>query len=181
MMLAIGFRFPAAESSEATLRYVPIQALEGDAANKNVILDWPESDKTPIQVDMSSLNVDNQGLPCMSLYKYLVTLEKSKRVTQYEISYSECTRKTGGNEDGFNVKVKEGGGQMYQTMTDGSKALSCKNFFHDCAKAARESNVLAVIFRFRYDRVHAVSKVQKPYIFTGMAVELEPGVPVCIC
>ncbi|CAK9068870.1 unnamed protein product, partial [Durusdinium trenchii] len=150
--------------SVLTTGYVPA-ADDGDsaAAATHVQLEWHAGDKTPIQVDMSSLNADSQaGFPCMTLYKYLVSLERSKRVTKYDLSYSECQRKTGGSDDGFEIKIKEGAAHVYQTMTntDSAKPPTCKNIFHDCAQVIRGSASLLVVFRYRYERVHAVSKVK---------------------
>ena len=125
---------------------------------------------------MSSLNPETVNCECMTLYKYLVQLEKQKRVTTYEISYSECKRVTSGGGDGFEVAVKNG--HSFKTLTDTTKSPSCKSFFHDCFTQVDGSQYIQAIFRFRFDRVHACTKVQRPYVYTSVPIELEASKPV---
>lgn len=48
---------------------------------------------------------DNTNFEVMSLYRYLVHLEKAKKITKYELSYSSVERKPTSEEDGFTVKL----------------------------------------------------------------------------
>lgn len=153
-----------------------MEPLTAESEGKNVPMEFPEGDRSLIQVDMSSLQPENTGCEVMSLYKYLVNLERSKRVTQYDVSYSEITRKQGPGQDGFEVSQKNG--HMYKTMADLTKALTCKTFFHDSAKVIKDSLGLQAMFRFRFDRIHACSKVQKPYVFSAVAIQLSANKPV---
>ena len=139
-------------------------------------MEFVDGDRSLVQIEMSSLQPENAGFEVMTLYKYLVTLERTKRITQYDVSYSEVSRRVGSGQDGFDVAQKNG--HMYKTMADVSKPATCKTFFHDSAKVIKDSTSLQAIFRFRYDRVHAVSKVAKPYVFTAVAVQLSANKPV---
>jgi len=139
-------------------------------------LAWDEGDKTIIQVDMSSLQPESTALESMTLYKYLLLLEKHKRVTSYEISYSTCKRKDSTGGDGFEITPKEL--QVYKTIPDLTKQLTCKSVFWNCFSKVKSSTGLMTVFRFRFDRVHAVTKVQKPYVFSKVALSLEAGKPM---
>ena len=156
------------------LRYVPFDANGPEEdRGKNVELDWASGDKTLVQVDMSSLQNDSTAFETMTMYKYLVLLEKHKRVTSYEVSYSTCQRQTGQTTDGFDIGPKDK--HCFKTIPDLTKALTCKTLFWDSAVKIRESQGLLVVFRFRFDRIHAVTKVQKPYVFTKTALSFEVG------
>ncbi|CAK9008227.1 unnamed protein product [Durusdinium trenchii] len=157
-----------------TGKYQPVVAEESCDAKQNVMFDWSQGDRTAIQVDMSSLNPESSAFEVMSLYKYLITLEKSKKVTQYELSYCEIQRQVDASGDTFKVQPKNM--HSYRTMPDTSKPLTCKSAFYDSATRIADSKALLCIFRYRYDRVHAVTKCQKPYVMTQVACTFEPGV-----
>ena len=114
-----------------------------------VPLKWdPLGDKTPIQVDMASLNPEQGGsFDVMTLYKYLLTLERVKRVTSYEISYSKCTRKVEGGQDNFLVEPSTP--HACKCMADLTKALTCKTIFFNSAAVIAEGVGLISVFRFR--------------------------------
>ena len=112
----------------------------------------------------------------MTLYRYLVLLEKQKRVTSYDLSYSEIKRSSGGAGDSFDVSIKNG--HSFKTLADTSKAISCKAFFHDSFVQVDKSSLVQAIFRFRFDRVHACTKVQRPYVYTMAPLDLEALKPV---
>lgn len=159
------------------LRYVPCSdPVEAGQEGRHFTFEWPKGDKTVISVDLASLNPESTGCECMTLYKYLLLLEKQKRVTTYEISYTSCKRSSTGGSDAFEVEVKNG--HHFKTLADTSKAMTCKSFFHDTFKAVKDSQACQIVFRFRFDRVHACTKVQRPYIFTSVAVELEANKPL---
>ena len=45
-------------------------------------------EKTIVQIDMSTLQPDSTTFDTMSIYKYLLLLEKHKKVTAYDLSYA---------------------------------------------------------------------------------------------
>lgn len=155
-------------------RYVPAEAAEDSPV---VPFGWPEGDATLIQIDMASLQPEATGYETMSAYKYLLKLEKLKKITKYELSYTEAKRCPVENgEDKFEMSVKNA--HVYRCLPEKAKQPSCKGFFADLATSVKDGAAAMTVFRFRFDRVHAVSKVQKPYVFTRVALELEPGKPV---
>lgn len=159
------------------LRYAPYDASVPEAEQgKYVKLSWDDGDKTVVQIDMSSVNHESTVAELMTCYRYLLMIEKTKRVTSYDISYTTCSRKVGQGGDGFDIKPQNL--HCYQTSPDLSKPLTCKSIFWDSAVKVKESKALMTCFRFRFDRVHAVTKVQKPYVFTKLALTLEAGKPV---
>lgn len=160
-------------------RYLPFDTnLPAEEHGKQVKLDWKDGDRTLIQVDMQSLQPESTAVEAMSAYKYFLLLEKHKRVTSYEVSYSTCARKSGPGSDGFEISPKEL--HCFKTLNDLTKSLTCKTIFWDSAVKIESSKGLQTVFRFRFDRIHAVTKVQKPYVFTRAALALEPGQPVLV-
>lgn len=138
---------------------------------------WKLADKTLIQVDMASLSAENNSFDVMTLYRYLTLLERSKKVTKYDLSYSEVTRASdGGQQDGFDVKVTTP--HRFKPIGEGNKAPSCKSFFADCISQVEASNIVEGVFRFRFERVNAVTKIQKPYCILSRSISLQPGKPV---
>lgn len=121
---------------------------------------------------------DNTNFEVMSLYRYLVHLEKAKKITKYELSYSSVERKPTSEEDGFTVKLATPHKFKVLAPQDVSKKPSCKTWLGDCMEAVGKSCVLAPIFRWRFERVNAVSKIQKPYVMLTRSLTLEPGKPV---
>ena len=69
-------------------------------------------------------------------------------------------------------------GHSFKTLADTSKPLSCKAFFHDAFVQVDKSQLIQTIFRFRFDRVHACTKVQRPYVYTSSPLELDALKPV---
>lgn len=142
---------------------------------KYVQLTWDDGDKTMMQIDMASINHESTAAELMSAYRYLLMLEKTKRVTSYDVSYTACKRKEGQGGDGFDIRPHNK--HSYLCSPDLSKPLTMKSVFWDMAVKVRESPWVFTSFRFRFDRVHAVTKVQKPYVFSKLAMTLEPGKP----
>ncbi|CAK9000441.1 unnamed protein product, partial [Durusdinium trenchii] len=164
-------------AEEILVRYVPVEpGASAEEEGKYPGLDWEDGDKTTIQVDTSSLQPESTAQETMTIYKYLLMLERTKKVTEYSLSYSVRTRRATSGADGFDIAAKNK--HTYKTLPDLSKPLTCKSVFHDCAPRVKASKACLTVFRFRYDRVHAVAKVQKPYIFSKVALTLEPGKPV---
>ena len=140
------------------------------------MLEWPDSDKSLIQVDHGSINPESTNTEVMTIYRYMVLLERQKKITKYELSYSEVCRLSGGDTDGFSVKISQG--QKFRTMNDSSKAASCKTWFGDSISAVEASPTVSKVFRARFDRVNQCSKLQKPYVMLKHALSLQLGRPV---
>ena len=112
----------------------------------------------------------------MTLYRYLVKLEREKRITTYQVSYSEISRSNSDGNDEFQVKVQNG--HMYKRTFHTSNAVNCKSFFRNSFKAVQSSHLVMTVFRFLFDRVHACSQVQKPHVLSKQALELQANKPL---
>ena len=98
------------------VRYLPVTTENVDESRK-VFLDWALGDRTQIQIDMQSLNADLNSFDIMSLYKYLTTVERQKRVTTHSVSYTEISRlSSSSGQDSFKVEPKNA--HFYQTIPD---------------------------------------------------------------
>lgn len=160
-----------------TGKYVPLEASHApEEKQKQVEISWEEGDKTLVQVDMSSLQADSTATEVMSTYKYLTMLERRKKVTTYDLSYTACSRESSGGSDGFKLEPKNM--HCYRCLPDLTKTLTCKSVFWDCPHQIHASTALCSIFRWRYGRVNGVSKVQKPYVFVKGAFALEASKPL---
>ena len=95
----------------------------------------------------------------MSLYRYLVLLERQKKVTKYDVSYSDITRQNSGDTDGFLVKISNG--HKFKIMNDSGKTPTCKTWFGDSLSLVEASDVIQKVFRFRFDRVKCLFKTTK--------------------
>ena len=81
-------------------RYVPQDSTEV-GLNFDI-----ENDKTIIQCDMSGIDPNNTAIDTLSFYRYLLLLERTKKVTKYQFTYMEVARKSGDDAgDGFSVAV----------------------------------------------------------------------------
>ena len=161
-------------------RFIP-----GASNEEGVEFAWPQGDQTIIQVDHSSISPDSTHVEAMNLYRYLVLLEKVKKITEYKLSYTDCVRvirETPGTAgDSFKVTLTEE--QKYKCLKDGptAKALTCKSFFSSSLPGVKQSKTIFNVFRWRFERVHGVSKIQKPYVLTCAALNLEAKKPARIC
>ena len=108
-------------------RFIP-----GASNEEGVEFAWPQGDQTIIQVDHSSISPDSTHVEAMNLYRYLVLLEKVKKITEYKLSYTDCVRvirETPGTAgDSFKVTLTEE--QKYKCLKDGptAKALDLQVF-----------------------------------------------------
>lgn len=146
------------------------------APEEGVLVEWPDSDKSLISVDHSSINPESTSTEVMTLYRYLVLLERQKKITKYDLSYSEISRLSGSDTDGFSVKINQG--HKFKVMNDATKAASCKTWFGDSVSKVETSSTVQKVFRVRFDRVNACSKLQKPYVMLKHALSLQLGRPV---
>ena len=153
-------------------RYVP-QADEAPGLE----FGWPLQDKTMVQVDHSSVTPESTHTEVMTLYKFLCHLERVKRITEYKISYSNCSRMapgSAGSGDGFNISLKEP--HKYK-CTNASERTSAKTFFGPSMTEVEQSTVIGKVFRFRFERVSSCIKVQKPYCILLKGVSLKANQP----
>lgn len=146
------------------------------APDEGLLFEWPQGDKTLISVDHSAINPESTSTEVMTLYRYLVLLERQKRVVKYDFSYSEVSRLSGGDTDGFSVKISQG--HKFKVMNDAAKAATCKTWFGDSISKIEASSAVQKVFRVRFDRVNACSKLQKPYVMLKHALSLQLGRPV---
>lgn len=156
----------------ALLRFVPVS----DEAEGVEVL-WEKGDVTLIQVDHASITPEHSHMEVMSLYRFLVLLERVKRISAYKLTYTDCKRKDSGGSDGFQVTIAEP--HKYKTMAAGEgRAVTCKNFFATHLQGLKSNSVLLTLFRWRFERVHACCKIQKPYVVLSRAIEVKAGKPV---
>lgn len=144
-----------------------------------VELVWPEGDRTQCLMDMSSINAESTQVECLTLYKLLVHLESVKKVASHKLSYTEVTRvtdSTSSSPDSFKVTLKDR--MQYQCMADTTKSATMKNFFSQSVAAVSSSKCVRGVFRWRFERVHACLKIQKPYVLTSKALSLKAKEPV---
>ena len=141
-------------------------------------LNWPDGDRTPIQVDQSTICPTNPNQEIMTMYRYLVLLERQNKITTHDVSYTSVERNSAGGEtDGFVVKPGATP-HKFKMILDTSKPATCKTWFGDSVKRVQESVVVQPVFRFRFERVNGHSKVQKPYVMTRGCINCEVGKPI---
>ena len=138
-------------------------------------------DRSLVQIDDSTIRQDASSISTMSLYKLLITLEKTKRITEHRLIYIEAKRKEETEEDldGFNVVVRSQ--QKFKMLRNSSgreEKPSGKNIFGRCVEAVEASPFLLVVFRWRFEKVGANLKVQKPYVVTKTALQLTKDKPL---
>ncbi|CAJ1438354.1 unnamed protein product [Effrenium voratum] len=140
------------------------------------------SDKVICQVDDATLRPDATSVSAMTLYKLLLTLEKTKRISNHKLSYIDVKRtdEAGGEEiDGFEVTVRNS--QKYRPMKNPSgkeEKPSGKNIFARCVRSVEGSTHIQVAFRWRFEKVGGNLKVQKPYVITSHGIVLTKDKPV---
>ena len=139
------------------------------------------SDKSLVQVDDSTLRADAASVSVMTLYKLLVALEKTKRITTHKVSYLDVKRKEESEEelDGFEVTVRSP--QIFKPMKNPSgkeEKASGKNVFSRCMDSLGSSPALVVCFRFRFEKIGGTLKVQKPYVVLSRAIQLTKDKPL---
>lgn len=124
---------------------------------------WDLGDKTVIQVDQSSVVADSTAIITSTLYRYLVNLEKTKKITKYDLSFSQVERKalSGSGEDGFQVIVKDPRKFVCVESRKEENKATKTNFFNGLFESVIASKVLQHTFRWRFERVNCCSKVQK--------------------
>ena len=130
---------------------------------------------------MSGLDPNSAVVEHMTMYKYLLVLEKQKKLTKYTFSYMNITRRAAGDKDGFDVAMDK---KMKFVSHQSEKfKMHFKNVFATHAKCFEHvlgAPYLSVMFRFKFERALQVNKIQKPYIVYKLPITLEPGKPFCL-
>lgn len=129
-------------------------------------------------MDHSSIIPEQSHQEVMTLYKFLTYLERVKKITEYKLSYSDCSRGGQGGSDSFNVCLKQA--HKYTLVSGASEKTTSKSFFGPAMTEVEGSGVVSKVFRFRYERVTNTIKVQKPYVMLLRAITLKPNQPVLI-
>ena len=122
---------------------------------------WTCHPSTPSRLRLNALHCTN----------FLCTWNPSRR--------SEVTRvtdSTSSSPDSFKVTLKDR--MQYQCMADTTKSATMKNFFSQSVAAVSSSKCVRGVFRWRFERVHACLKIQKPYVLTSKALSLKAKEPV---
>ena len=111
-----------------------------------VELTWSQGDKTLVQIDHSSIVPENGHIETTTLYRVLILLEKTKRVTEFKLSYSQCVREDSGasGQDTFKVTLVEQ--NKYKCLSESGRGVTCKGFFFPSA-LQRSSNLSLVLSR----------------------------------
>lgn len=142
----------------------------------------PEGDRTLVQLDESSFSAEAQGNQNLSIYKLLVRAESEKQLTDHRMSFLQIARKTNlpAGQDGFDVSVKTA--MKFKCLRDpraqsGEDRITSKNFFSKCL-ASLPTQFAKTIFRFRFERVGANFKIQRPYVVASMALSLTKDKPL---
>ena len=127
-----------------------------------------------MQFDHSSLTPESSRVEVLSMYRLLILLEKSTKLTEHKVSYTDCKRlkpSAGSTPDGFELTINAA--HKYTSLTDLEKKPNAKNMFAQTVETLSSSTYLRTCFRFRYERVHGALKVQKPYVVTSRPIELK--------
>ncbi|CAK9079619.1 unnamed protein product, partial [Durusdinium trenchii] len=127
-------------------KYVAIN----ESAGAGVPIEWPQGDRTLVQIDHSSISPEHSHVEVMSLYRLLTHLERTKKVSNHKVSYTEVKRVVDGGSagaaDAFTVKVSDP--HQYHCLSDVSRATTCKNCFAQTIGAIRSSTYLTPVFRW---------------------------------
>ena len=109
------------------------------------------------------------------MYRFLTYLERVKRIVEYKVSYTDCARDSSNSGDGFSICIKTP--HKYKILPGASEKTSSKSFFGKSMDELEKSPTLSKVFRFRYERVNSVVKIQKPYVMLLTGLTLKPGQP----
>lgn len=153
-----------------TGQYVPAEGEEG------LEFKLPSGDRSFIQLDESSWKADATGYSVITLYKLLVMCESEKNITEHKVSYLTVTRKAEveGGLDSFELVYKNR--MRFKCLPQ--DRMSGKNFFAKIVSKATDLKMLVPVFRFRYERVGATVKLQKPHMVTKGLIQLKAGKPL---
>lgn len=156
---------------------------EADAPDTSVSFAMPLGDQSVVQLDEGSFSAQGQGVSSLTLYALLLRAEKEKGINEHKLSFLTVERKgdqsvEAGN-DAFDVKVKTA--MSFKFVKDPRPGqedkVNQKNFFSKAAGCTRNSDLIAVVNRFRFERVGQSFKVQRPYCLVLKAIQLKKGQP----
>ncbi|CAK9095526.1 Uncharacterized protein SCF082_LOCUS44871, partial [Durusdinium trenchii] len=154
-----------------TGQYVPAEGEEG------IDFHLPEGDRSLVQLDEASFKADGSGVSVITFFKMLVLAEQQKHLTQHLVSYMNVTRKADSSletgMDGFEITYKSK--MRFKCLVQ--EKVTCKNIFAKMVGKINEMGQLQSIFRFRYERIGASFKVQRPYVITKARISLKRGQP----
>ena len=157
-----------------TGQYVPAEGEQG------LEFKLPLGDKSLVQLDEGSWKADGSGTSVISLYKLLIMCENEKHITEHKASYLTIKRKADtnleGGMDGFDITYKTH--MRFKCLPQ--DRLSGKNFFSKLVSNAAGFQQILPVFRFRFERVGATLKLQKPHIITKGSIQLKAGKPMKI-
>jgi hypothetical protein len=114
-----------------------------------------------------------------TIYKYLVGLEKSKKVTKYDMSHLKITRTE--NKEGFDIVQTPHKFIAVNVGNKGPPATTSTNYFRPGSRAVeklKDSKYLMVLARYKYERVQNISKILKPYVVLKAPLTLTVGKPI---
>ena len=154
-----------------TGQHVPAEGEEG------IDFHLPEGDRSLVQLDEASFKADGSGVSVITFFKMLVLAEQQKHLTQHLVSYMNVTRKADSSletgMDGFEITYKSK--MRFKCLVQ--EKVTCKNIFAKMVGKINEMGQLQSIFRFRYERIGASFKVQRPYVITKARISLKRGQP----
>ena len=156
---------------------------EADSAD-GIDFKMEQGDQTLVQLEEASFNAEAQGFSTHSLYKLLVRSEREKGIVDHKVSFLAIQRKADTavevGSDGFEVTMKTA--MKFKCMKDPRSSagqeerITSKNFFSKLVDAKFNENAMR-IFRFRFERVGATWKVQRPYCVAKRAITLKKDKP----
>lgn len=143
-----------------------------------------DGDHAIIQLDEPSFNPEGQGVATMTMFKLLLRAEKEKGLNDHRISFCAVHRKNAdaleAGTDGFEIKVKAA--MKFKFLKDPRAGqedrVTSKNFFAKCVSSVTSSEHICKVFRFRFEKVGANFKVQRPYVLTTKALQLKKDIPM---
>jgi hypothetical protein len=170
-------------------RNVPRNTAFGSTGTgKYVTVDNPEdgyhvsltSDSDVILVEMAGLNAADSTIQAMTIYKYIVLLERTKKISKYQFSFFTASREAKNNQDGFKITSTKDMKFITVALKDGSEKFNAKSFFKTTSKyceSLKNSKFLATRFRYKFERVQGINKINKPVICSKVPIALQAGKP----
>jgi hypothetical protein len=163
-------------------------ALGSTGTGKYVSVDTDEkgyqvnlsSDSDVILVEMAGLNAADTTIQAMTIYKYIVLLERTKKISKYQFSFFTASREAKNNQDGFKIASSKDMKFVTIALKDAPEKFNAKSFFKTTSKyfeSVQNSKFLATRFRYRFERVQSINKINKPVICSKVPIALQAGKP----
>lgn len=167
------------------------QWMKAEDGHVGVKFDLPKGDKTTVQLDMSSVDPNQDKVQPMTLYAMLIMLEQKGLMVDHKMSYSRLARKAEAGSDKFEVNIPEkyvyrflADSELPEALLKQKKAsgkgseVNAKNIFIHAHADANAWEKIGVVIRFRFEKVAKCLKAMKPYVITQTALKLLPGKPL---